>query len=336
MKKISEEDIFVNEKIWNGYNEDQIEEYINKVFNFYKYQHGFPYYNKSDEHKEHKFGVAKNYLNRKDILVDDIVRQTMHLLGTVNSYFPEMWEVRCHDQRTPKEVFDNDKLFRKAIRRRLKYGTYMSHSGIRKAIKRFPNTQAVSNFRPTASYGIYENYCSDNSTVWDMCSGWGGRFMGAMLSTKVDKYIGTDVEQYVFDGHTQMRDDFAHLRDIDLEMLNNDYPSEQVDLCFTSPPYFNTEKYGESENQSFRLYDTKEGWLNKFMGTMFERCEEVLKRGGHVIINIADVKDYPNLVDDVRDLGVLYGFEFIKELKLALSNITKGGFKYEPILVFKN
>lgn len=329
------EDIFINDKIWKTFTDGERAEYIDKVFHYYKEIRGFPYYEVSLEQKHKDFQTAKKYLKRKDILVDCVVRQTMHLLGTINSYFPEMWEVQCHNQLTPKDVFDDDELFRTAIERRLKYGTYMSDSGIRKAIKRFPNTQGVSNFRPTASYAIYENFCPDNAVVWDMCSGWGGRFMGAMLSTKVRKYIGTDVEQYVFDAHVEMKRDFESLRPIELQMLDNDYPSEEVDLCFTSPPYFDTEKYGESENQSFRQFTSQESWLNDFMGTMIKRCRRRLSSNGSMFINIANVKGYPTLQSDLIYLAIQNDFQYIDTLKLSLSNINKGGFKYEPIFHFK-
>jgi branched-chain amino acid transport system substrate-binding protein len=62
---------------------------------------------------------------------------------------------------TPYKAFIDDDIFIRVIRRRLKMGTYISESGIRKMLKLFSNVQSVSNFRPTAAAAIYNNFAKN-------------------------------------------------------------------------------------------------------------------------------------------------------------------------------
>lgn len=72
-------------------------------------------------------------------------------------------------------------------------------------------------------------------------------------------------------------------------------PAEEVELeeniadtVFTSPPYFNTEKYSIEPTQSFLRYKTCDSWLNGFMFSTLNTMWKALKKDGHLIINISD------------------------------------------------
>lgn len=67
---------------------------------------------------------------------------------------------------------------------------------------------------------------------------------------------------------------------------------ESLDLCFTSPPYFNTEEYDTAPTQSYIKFPTPELWFNDFLMKTVENCYYGLKRGAFLIINIANVKSY--------------------------------------------
>ena len=62
--------------------------------------------------------------------------------------------------------------------------------------------------------------------------------------------------------------------------------SESLDLCFTSPPYFDTEKYSDEESQSYKKFPTKDEWVNGFLKTTIENCYRGLKKGGYMLYNI--------------------------------------------------
>ena len=52
------------------------------------------------------------------------------------------------------------------------------------------------------------------------------------------------------------------------EVVNFSKYENQSDLVFTSPPYFDTEKYSDDEAQSYLLYPKLDLWLENF----FSKC----------------------------------------------------------------
>ena len=64
---------------------------------------------------------------------------------------------------------------------------------------------------------------------------------------------------------------------------------ESLDLCFTSPPYFNTEKYSDEDTQSYIRYQDIDSWNKNFLHKALGKMIPTLKEGGILAINIADV-----------------------------------------------
>jgi DNA modification methylase len=122
-------------------------------------------------------------------------------------------------------------------------------------------------------------------------------------------------------------------------------PDHGVDLCFTSPPYFSTERYSEEETQSWKKFPDPDSWMNGFIGPTLDNCNYCLKPDGVLAINIADVKEYRKLTrrqltDDFVALAVSKGWRPIEKLELELSagpgaKHKHGKHKPEPIFVFK-
>ena len=107
------------------------------------------------------------------------------------------------------------------------------------------------------------------------------------------------------------------------------------DLSFSSPPYFNTEEYDYEETQSFVRYPQQEVWRDNFLKVVIENNYKALKDNGYFVINVANVKTYPELENDVLELSKQAGFTYVKTYKMALSKLMGGGYKYEPIFVFQ-
>jgi len=337
---ISKEEIFVNEAHWRNMSASELEVFAQKIFTYYREQ-GFPYYSTDLETRKKEFEQLKNF-DHNTIFDDNIFKQTMHGLGLAWSYFPHSFNVRCNDMMTPYEAFVNDEIFMKVIRKRLKMGTYMSDSGIRKMLKINTGVQGVSNFRPTAAAAIYSKYAK-NGVVWDMSSGWGGRLLGGIVGG-VKMYIGTEPSTETFDGLTRLAIDFGAPISTQLYRLGSeDFKPDKnsLDLCFTSPPYFNLEKYADEETQSYVKFSDKEAWVEGFLRPTFENCYYGLKPNKFMLINIADVKDEHNVNLEFETMRIAneVGFETCGIHHLALSNINLRGkdkkFKYEPIFIFK-
>ncbi len=324
----------------------EFEDFKERIFQYYR-RVGFPYQT-IPELSERKKALDKLNLlfKKKDDILDlktKVIRQALNGLTLAWHYFPHAWNVKCISQLTVMEAFNNDKIFKKFIEKRLKHDNFFSDARVRGAIKINTSVQMVSNFRPTAARAIYDHFLKENSTVYDMSCGFGGRLLGAISSPKVKHYIGTDPSSKTYKG---LLDIVKDLKPEDMEITlyqvgSEDVPvskhKEQVDLCFTSPPYFDTEKYSEEETQSYMKYKNKDSWLNNFLSDTIDNCYDMLKFSGYLIINIANVKSYLTLEEDFVKLmkGKNSKFEYTDTYKLALSGVNGTGYKYEPVFVYK-
>lgn len=340
-------DIFINKKVWSEFDENQLESYIDSVFNHYR-QNGFPYFPNDTEFRKNELRKLKNYDFRQVIDKETkTIKQTMHGLALAWSFMPHSWEIPCNGLKTPMDLFNDDDTFRKVIRKRIRMGDNMSDNGIRKMLKLYTGAQSVSNFRPTAAAAIYSLFANRDDIVWDMSCGYGGRLLGAYLAGV--KYVGTDPCVKTWKGLLQLTAFLEYDKCIILnrgsEEMNNVYLREPVtgrqmiDFAFTSPPYFDLEKYGTEENQSYIKFPNKEDWAEGFLGETFRKAAFGLKHGGKMAINIANTKSFPNLEDVTISKAIESGFRPYDTWFLALSNPTmssdKSKFKYEPIFIFE-
>jgi hypothetical protein len=246
------------------------------------------------------------------------------------------------------DIYNDDEKFKKTIRKCWKWN--MTHfkgeenmekntfkeNRLRQSLKIYTGTQSVSNFRPTAAKLIYEKFGGD--TIWDMSCGWGGRLIG-FLSSSRKRYIGTEPSSLTFEGLEKIKKDFFYLKkSVELHKLGSEEfipDRNSLDLCFTSPPYFDTEKYADEETQSYIKFPTKEEWVNGFLRKTIENCYRGLKSGKHMLINIANTPKYKFIEEETQKIAKELGFVQNDTLQLTLSSVMGAGYKYEPIFVFK-
>lgn len=335
-------DIFIGKKEWKLFTPEQMDIYVNNVFRYYREVRGFPLFPTDIEYRKDEFDKLKSF-DISTVYVGDTINQTMHGLGLAWSYMPHSWKVKCNDMLTPWEIFHNDDLFNKAIRKRIKIGDNISDAGIRKILKLFSGSQSVSNFRPSAACAIYDKHLiGTENVVYDMSSGYGGRLLGALACPKVKHYIGTDPCLETFLGLCRMNQDLGEGKTVELYNFGSEEfqpTADSVDLCFTSPPYFNTEKYSNEQTQSYMKFPTQQSWISDFIGQTVRNCHRALKSNGKLLINIANVKTFPNIEECIVNEISKNGFMLVDTHKLLLSNGTftkKNGnlYKAEPVFIF--
>ncbi len=320
---------------WENLNPEDLEKVKKKIFDHYK-EKGFPFYNETLRKQKHNMKQMDTYFKDNQIINGDVIKQTMHCLGTAWTHFPHSWDVKCNGKNTPMEVYKSDELFMRAITKRLKRGTYVTDSGIRKELKTTTGAQSVSNFRPSASRAIYDKY--GGKTVYDPSCGFGGRLLGAISSPVVKKYIGCEPSTKTFKGLQKIEKNLAEDLEVELHNIGSEdfVLNENVDLVFTSPPYFNTEIYSKEETQSCIKFTEYRDWLDGYLYTTLKYIPEHIKRNGYLVINIANTRNAPKLVADFKQIMQnKKDMELIETLKLSLSMINKNGFKYEPVFVYK-
>jgi DNA modification methylase len=66
--------------------------------------------------------------------------------------------------------------------------------------------------------------------------------------------------------------------------------SKEVDLVFTSPPYFNREAYSNDNTQSYKKFSNYDSWRDGFLRPTLETCVKWLKKDRYLLWNIADIQ----------------------------------------------
>ncbi len=273
-----------------------------------------------------------------------------------SSFHPHILEVCNGRYNSPNETLEDIAHLKKCISNYLKItsGTINCSDAIH-VLRTARKTQMVSNFRPTVAKLIYDTY-GQNGAVLDPCMGYGGRLLGAWCSS-VKKYVGTDPCTKTYDGNvkfaarlielTSYRGSIVEVEPRPFLQLNKipfeDFTTnEKFKLVFTSPPYFNTEKYSDEDTQSWKRYPTYYVWVDKFLEVLIHKAYDFLEHGGVFAINM---KDDPlakhNIWNDVLKLSKKYFGEpeIILNMEMpALPLIKKNceqSIKSEPIGIFR-
>ena len=302
---------------WENLDEKQQYELRQDIINYFRVN-GFPHFKYDIEEQKKEMERLDKFVNNNEMETDGIIRQTMHGLGLCWSYHPHHWNIKCGTSKTPMQVFLDDKLLDKSIKKRMRNGRNITEAMMRKTLKVSGGAQTVSNFRPSVARYIYDKY--GGNKVFDSCMGFGGRLIGAISSPKVKHYEGCDPNTKTFDGLNKMA---KNLQDTTKVVLNNigveEYePKDKFDLVFTSPPYFDTEKYSEEETQSYLKFPTYEKWLNGFLRKLVENSIDLLNKGGYFIINIANTKRATTLENDFLEIMKSYDMSLEKTLNMTL------------------
>ena len=270
-------------------------------------------------------------------------KQTRDGIRYLWSFFNHIWpHIRCgKNNQTIKELFDD----KEALAEILKDKTEVTQDELRFLLKSSFKTQFVSNFRPTAAHAIYDIFLEDfNATVWDPCAGFGGRMLGALKSDKVKTYIGNDPSTAAYIGLISC---LQHIEEQDSKLGKNihllkataeevEHPllkDNSIDLVFTSPPYFDLEKYSEEDTQSYLKYPSYDEWLSGFMKTLCEKAYRVLKPGRKFILNINATPTNKSLHYDSLNVALDSGFKLIAVHKYNIfsryNNTDRS--KFEPV-----
>lgn len=337
------------ERVTNNIDTVDIDYGVEVIFKYYR-KHGFPHYKiREDEKHSHMRKLRK--FDVSTIFEDKKIIQTMHALRLAWSYFPFFWEIQCgNSMKSPMETFNDDKKFKSTIKKCWKWQLkHWSGEGLRahnkfhenrlrQSIKIYTGTQSVSNFRPTAAKLIYEKYGGDG-VIWDPSSGWGGRLLGFLAASNTKHYIGTEPATRIYEGLLKMKKDFSYLnKKVDIYKCGSeDYIPDKnsLDLCFTSPPYFDTEKYSDEPTQSYIKFPTEDKWMNEFMRKTMENCYYGLKDGKYMLINIANTPKHKFIEEGTIRVAEEIGFDYEDIIQLTLSSVMGAGYKYESIFIFR-
>ena len=249
-----------------------------------------------------------------------------------SSFFPNRYRACSRwSKQNAFEAWHDEKEMRRAIRFQRKVGDPVVPARALKAITM--NCRTPSVFRPTVARFIYETFCKPGDRVWDPCAGYGGRLMGAAAAGV--HYVGTDVEPETVEGNLRL----AEALEYDCEVHTvpaQEFTPPPVQLVFTSPPYYDQERYAGGQ-QSWKEFNTFESWVEGFMRPLIRRAADALVPGGHLVLNVADIRtkkgEVLDLVGQTQRVALEEGFEQGTHLEMKLPNLNRK--KTEPILVLR-
>lgn len=332
---------------WQKLGDSKQEELVETCFRYWRTR-GFPHYELSEAEIKREYQRLERACT-DTILVGDEIRTSMAGVRLANCYHPQMWSVRVNGAHTPSDRFNSDEKLRLVIRRALHVWAgrnAVNECNLRSMLRIFSNTTRVSNFRPTAAKAIFENYSAEGDAVLDFSAGYGGRLLGCMPLKR--HYIGIDPCTAQVQGLTSMVSSLgrvvspkarATIHHACAEDILPTMRSRSVSLVFSSPPYFNKELYSTEDSQSYIRYPSYDMWLTGFVEKVLCESWRVLKPGGHVVLNVADV-DGRKLTEDVLRLSPkIMQLKRIIRLRLGhkpyLRNRTGQVYKHEPVFVFE-
>lgn len=149
----------------------------------------------------------------------------------------------------------------------------------------------ASQFKPSVAKCLYQKYNAKN--VLDFSAGWGDRLAGFCATENTERYVGVDPNLNTHEVYKKQVEFYNVDKEIELiESPAEDigqYSGDKFDFIFTSPPYFDVERYTRDDNQSWRRYKKFEAWLEDFLFKAIEIAWNHLEKDGHMIINISDV-----------------------------------------------
>jgi hypothetical protein len=264
--------------------------------------------------------------------------------------FPNMMtaEPKGSGSNSLKDRFFNDKKLKRAIKICFQYregNNLVRPIAMRRALE-LVTGENIQNFKAFNARSIIEELCPMfNGKVYDYSAGYGGRMLGAGTSRMHYEYWcaepNTETVKYL--GYLA-----SFLRsEIQINCLGSEsyIPRPHFDLAFSSPPYFNLEKYCDEPTQCMVKFKTLNQWFDGYVAPTINNIHECLHDDGIFATNIADYKTpimgKYNIVNRWIETAEKLGFTHQKTIKMLLNtrpgvgnNKKEHSSKFEGIYVF--
>jgi hypothetical protein len=291
-----------------------------------------------------------NVVNVRDVFRGGKIHGSNAGVRLASCFHPQIWSVRVSRYKSPIDCFRDDLCLAGAIRRAFtvwpdRHGA--NASCLRRILKSFSNCAAASNFRPAVARAVIQKFSMDDDVVVDFAAGYGGRLVGCL--TLLRHYIGIEpcgaqvrglkscIEVI---GNLGITPGSAEIRQGCAEEMMPRLASSSTGLVFSSPPYFDWEKYSSQNTQSSVRYKTYSEWLESFLCPVISESHRVLVRGGHLAVNAPNGNSRLPLLEDLMRAARVVGFRLRRVYKLRLSKVPylhPRGYrsKWEAIAVFQ-
>ena len=333
---------------WLRLSKRERERCIEIAFQFWRSE-GFPHYRLSLRQVRMEFSRLLSHDPQRTFSLGEL-RSSNAGLRLANAFQPLMWSARVSRYLSPMDIFKNDDLLRKAIRRSLtiwpqRFGA--NASCLRRILKSYTSAASVSNYRPAIAKAVISKYSRNGSIVVDFSAGYGGRLLGALALDR--QYIGIEVNKSQILGYHRMRKaittagftlSHSYFLSGRAEKKLTTIPSRSADLIYSSPPFFNWERYSSSKDQSYKRYASYDRWRSEFLQPVITQSIRILCAKGHLILNVSGGNRLPSS-HDVQSLACKVGLRLVHSHRMVFPKVPylhpRNGnpTKNEVLLVFQ-
>ncbi len=268
--------------------------------------------------------------------------------------FPNMMtaEPKGRGSNSLRDRFYDDNKLKRAIRLcfEMREGNNLVFpTAVRRALE-LVTGENIQNFKPQNARALVEELCPVMwGNIYDYSAGYGGRLLGIGSSNMKYNYIGIDPNSETIkylNFFNECIDEAVGVKGTIIQNVSEEFIPNDIDLAFSSPPYFNLEKYSDEDTQCMVRYSTLDEWFSGYAEPTIENIYKSLNKDGIFATNIADYKTYGKktykVVDDWITLSERIGFKHVGTIKMMLNtrpgvgnNKLAGREKYEGVYVFK-
>ena len=230
------------------------------------------------------------------------------------SFCPQIFSMSAKDTLSPVEVFSDDEMLLDCAKRAVLFPGKDVNTAIRRELKNHKRNRCVSLFSPMWAKTIINRVFSGRVglSMLDPSCGFCGRLLGSYGSGIVSYYCGIDpikeniesntnvaklIDRHAFLKKFEFKSDFiCDTAEAALPLLN-----KKFDIIFTSPPYFDKEKYSKDISQCYNKFNGYSDWKENWLKNILQLSYSKLNSSGAMIVFASNYDKY-FVGNDCRDI----------------------------------
>lgn len=173
----------------------------------------------------------------------DVDRYGNCCMLVIQNFHHSLWDAHRKGYKSPHEAWYDDSIMRKCVENRLRYiGDDLSLTNLRMGLTVAKLAPKVSCFRPSMAKYILNKYAAGFDEIFDPCSGYSGRLLGAKALGK--SYVGQDINCITVSESNELMRHFG-FDGCKVSCKDSLVEEGRYECLFTCPPYGDLENWNQ-------------------------------------------------------------------------------------------